>query len=128
MILLLDTSTGTCKLSVDNGEYLRTYEWQADRELAKGLLAFIKDCLADNNAEMKDISGIGVMAGPGSFTGLRIGLTVANTLAASLGVPIVGYMGEDWEKQALRALAAGENQEIVMPEYGNQPNITKPRK
>ena len=72
--------------------------------------------------------GIGVMKGPGSFTGLRIGLTVTNTLADSLSAPIVGATGEDWRETALEKLRAGENEKIVMPEYGAVAHITAPRK
>ena len=94
------------------------------RTLARGLLKFLEEKTGD----LHDISGIGVMKGPGSFTGLRIGLTVANTLADSLNIPIVGAMGEDWRETALSKLRAGENEKIVMPEYGAAAHITAPRK
>ena len=124
MIILLDTSTATCFLTVIYGETRQDFEWQAGRTLARGLLKFLEEKTGD----LHDISGIGVMKGPGSFTGLRIGLTVANTLADSLNIPIVGAMGEDWREMALKKLHAGENEKIVMPEYGAAAHITAPRK
>lgn len=124
MIILLDTSTATCFLTVVDDEARQDFEWQAGRTLARGLLKFLEEKTGD----LRDISGIGVMKGPGSFTGLRIGLTVANTLADSLNIPIVGAMGEDWREMALKKLRAGENERIVMPEYGAAAHITAPRK
>ena len=124
MIILLDTSTATCFLTVVDDEARQDFEWQAGRTLARGLLKFLEEKTGD----LRDISGIGVMKGPGSFTGLRIGLTVANTLADSLNIPIVGAMGEDWRETALKKLRAGENEKIVMPEYGAVAHITAPRK
>lgn len=124
MIILLDTSTATCFLTVVDDEVRQDFEWQAGRTLARGLLKFLEEKTGD----LHDISGIGVMKGPGSFTGLRIGLTVANTLADSLNIPIAGAMGEDWQKVALKKLRAGENEKIVMPEYGAAAHITAPRK
>lgn len=124
MIILLDTSTATCFLTVIYGETRQDFEWQAGRTLARSLLKFLEEKTGD----LHDISGIGVMRGPGSFTGLRIGLTVANTLADSLNIPIVGAMGEDWRETALKKLRAGENEKIVMPEYGAAAHITAPRK
>ena len=124
MIILLDTSTATCFLTVIYGETRQDFEWQAGRTLARSLLKFLEEKTGD----LHDISGIGVMRGPGSFTGLRIGLTVANTLADSLNIPIVGAMGEDWRETALKKLRAGENEKIVMPEYGAVAHITAPRK
>lgn len=125
MIILLDTSTPTCFLRVIDGEKSEDFSWQAGRELARGLLKFLEEKVG---GDLKNISGIGVMEGPGSFTGLRIGLTVANTLADSLGVPIVGETGEDWQEKALERLELGENQRIILPIYGAEPHITKPRK
>ena len=75
-----------------------------------------------------DITGIVVFRGPGSFTGLRIGVTVANSLAYSRNVPIVGELGEDWAKKGISRIFAGESDDVVMPEYGGEANITAPRK
>lgn len=128
MLLLLDTSTPVCYVTLVDHEDSVSYEWQADRTLAKGLLGFLRDSLAKQDADMHALTGIGVMQGPGSFTGLRIGLTVANTLADGLQVPIVGATGENWQEQALEKLRSGEDEKIVMPEYGAAAHITAPRK
>ena len=74
MLLLLDTSTPVCYVTLVSQEDAVSYEWQADRTLAKGLLGFLRDSLAKQDADMHALTGIGVMKGPGSFTGLRIGL------------------------------------------------------
>ncbi|MDO4781115.1 MAG: tRNA (adenosine(37)-N6)-threonylcarbamoyltransferase complex dimerization subunit type 1 TsaB [Candidatus Saccharibacteria bacterium] len=128
MIILLDTATPVCRLTIMNGEQHQTHEWHADRTLARFLLAFLRDKLAEQGAEITDITGIGVMKGPGSFTGLRIGLTVANTLADGLNVPIVGAMGEDWQAEALVRLNRGDTDTIVLPEYGGEAHITAPKR
>lgn len=124
MIILLDTSTATCFLTVVDDEARQDFEWQAGRTLARGLLKFLEEKTGD----LHNISGIGVMKGPGSFTGLRIGLTVANTLADSLNIPIASATGEDWRETSLSKLRACENERIVMPEYGAAAHITAPRK
>lgn len=128
MILLLDTSTPICKLVFVDGTARFEAEWQADRTLAKGLLAYIQGQLEEQGKSWQDITGIGAFRGPGSFTGLRIGLTVLNTAADALGIPIVGARGETWQEEALARLMAGESDKIVLPEYGGDAHITKPRK
>jgi len=128
MILLLDTSTMTCRLSLIDGDNRYDDEWEANRELAKGLLRYLHDQLAAQGKSWNDLTGIGVLRGPGSFTGLRIGITVLNTLADSLHVPIIGALGEQWQTEAMRRLEAGEDDKIVLPEYGSEAHITQPRK
>lgn len=128
MILLLDTSTATCQLTLVIDGQSAHYEWEAGRTLARYLLKFIHEKLTEAGKNFYDISGIGVMSGPGSFTGLRIGLTVANTLADSLGVPIVGAGGENWQSIALERLVRGDNDRIVLPEYGSAAHITQAKK
>ena len=124
MIILLDTSTATCRLTTVDGESSNNFEWGAGRTLARGLLAFIQEKVGD----VKNISGIGIMRGPGSFTGLRIGMAVANTLADGLGVPIVGETGDSWRESALDRLSSGEDDQVILPFYGGDAHITKPKK
>ena len=124
MIILLDTSTATCRLTTIDGESSNNFDWEAGRTLARGLLAFIQEKVGD----VKNISGIGIMRGPGSFTGLRIGMAVANTLADGLGVPIVGETGDSWRESALGRLSSGEDDQVILPFYGGDAHITKPKK
>lgn len=128
MIILLDTSTPECRLTLVDDNNRQEYLWQADRDLAHHLLKFLHDKLAENKATFQDISAIGVMKGPGSFTGLRIGLTVMNTIARDRQIPIVGVCDEEWREVALQRLRNGENDGLVMPEYGSAATITTPRK
>ena len=124
MIILLDTSTATCRLTTVDGESSNNFEWDAGRTLARGLLSFIQEKVGD----VKNISGIGIMRGPGSFTGLRIGMAVANTLADGLGIPIVGETGDSWRESALGRLSSGEDDQVILPFYGGDAHITKPKK
>jgi tRNA threonylcarbamoyladenosine biosynthesis protein TsaB len=128
MILLLDTSSPLCKLSLIDGRERFDDEWQADRTLAKGLMAYIDLNLKKHDKTWSDIDGIGVFKGPGSFTGLRIGLTIVNTIAGSQSIPIVGGMGEKWQDEVIEMLQSGKNDEIVLPFYGSEAHITTPRK
>lgn len=128
MILLLDTSTPLCKLSLIDGDVRHDEQWQADRTLAKGLLGYLQDNLQAQGKTLSDISAIGVFEGPGSFTGLRIGLTVLNTIADSQNIPIVGSRSLEWQSDVLEKLRNGQNDRIVLPFYGSEAHITQPRK
>jgi tRNA threonylcarbamoyladenosine biosynthesis protein TsaB len=128
MIVLLDTSSPTCRLTFVEDDWRYDDEWQADRELAKGLLGYLYSQMQKNGREWTDISGIGAFRGPGSFTGLRIGLTVLNTIADTNEVPIVGVSGDAWQEQAISRLRAGENERMILPLYSSDAHTTKPRK
>lgn len=128
MIVLLDTSTPLCTLSLVDNDRRFDERWQADRKLAKDLLGYVTQKLQEHEWTWKDITGMGIFEGPGSFTGLRIGLTVMNTVADSEGMPIVGTRGEDWQSTALNRLSSGQDDHIVMPFYGSDAHITEPRK
>ncbi len=110
MKLYLDTSTPSTILKLDD----KTYEWDSGRELAEKLLAFIHEKLQENNADWKDISEITFMSGPGSFTGLRIGAAIVNTLASELNIPLYDHHGKKVQ--------------IILPDYGRGANITAPKK
>lgn len=128
MIILLDTSTPECKITLIDGDIRKELVWQANRELADKLIGYLRNQLAEQGKKWSDITGIGLLRGPGSFTGLRIGHTVMNTIADDMAIPIVGESGEDWKERALERLTNGETDELVMPLYGREANITKPRK
>lgn len=128
MILAIDTASMTCRTWLIDDEGRHPDEWQADRQLGDGLIAYLRRRLKDRDATWRDITAIAIYRGPGSFTGLRIGHTVMNTLADTYGLPIVGETGENWLNAALERLQSGQNDRLVMPLYGREANITKPRK
>lgn len=127
--LLLDTSTAICRLTVvtDNGTW-HEHDWESGRTLAMGLLQFINNTLSKHKLALDLLDGIGVLQGPGSYTGLRIGLTVANTVASSTSVPVIGETGDSWRQLAIDRLSRGDDDQLVVPIYGADAHITKPRK
>ena len=110
MKIYLDTSTPETVLKIDEQEYRYNFE----RDLAEKLLEFLRDKLAENGFEFKDITESVFMSGPGSSTGLRIGASVVNTLASKLDVPLYDHHGVQHK--------------IILPDYGRGANISKPRK
>lgn len=112
----------------DGTELLAEKTWQADRQLAHGLLGQLEEFLGEHKATFHKLRGLFVYRGPGSFTGLRIGITVMNTIAYSEGLAIIGSEGDDWRNDAVGRLENGENDQVVLPHYGADPRITKPVK
>ena len=106
------------------GKERARHAWQADRQLAATLLSEIMQLLARQHTALSDLSGIVVFSGSGSFTGLRIGTTVANALAYSLGIPVVKTTDDDWLSSAESALAKAQLGQFVQPDYDRAPNIT----
>ncbi len=109
-------------------EQLAYVTWEAHRQLAETLHSKIKELLEQQGKDWADIQGLICYQGPGSFTGLRIGLSAANALAASLAAAIVGTTGDDWIRTGLDLLLSGSDQKVVLPEYGAPVHITQQRK
>ncbi|MEI7818695.1 MAG: hypothetical protein WCI47_01105 [bacterium] len=129
MILGLRTDQPTAKLLLldKNGNQQADFEWQAHRELAATLLDTIHAFLDNQKISTKDLTGIIVFTGAGSFTGLRIGATVANALAYSHSLPVVAGEGEDWVHDGFGKLHQAKIGDYVIPTYDREPNITKPK-
>lgn len=87
MNLYIDTSNSE-KIIVGIDD--KKYETDARKEKAQKLLPFIDELLKSKNLKVEDISEIKVNTGPGSFTGLRVGVSVANTLGWVLGILVNG--------------------------------------
>jgi len=128
LILTLRTDKPEAEIGLFEDETQLEYEfWQAHRELAETIHKKIAALLKSQANQLADVQGIVVFKGPGSFTGLRIGATVANAFANSLQIPIVAAQGEDWVENGIKRLQKGENETIALPEYGGEPNITSPK-
>lgn len=96
LVLAFDTATDAATVAlVRDGEVLGERGSRAVR-----VLGDVDELLAGAGLASEDVDGIVVGTGPGSFTGLRMGLVTARTLALALGVPVAGV-------STLDALAAG---------------------
>ncbi|MEO6761778.1 MAG: tRNA (adenosine(37)-N6)-threonylcarbamoyltransferase complex dimerization subunit type 1 TsaB [Candidatus Saccharimonadales bacterium] len=129
IILTIRTDKPEAEIGLfEDGDQLVYETWQAHRQLAETIHQKLEELLAQQHRVWADVSGLVCFEGPGSFTGLRIGLTVANTLAYGLDIPIVASRGEDWVKVGLKRLEDGENDHQVMPFYGSEVHITPQKK
>lgn len=129
MYLALRTDSPQAELYLYDGEQQMAHELlQADRRLALELPGHIETFLGAAGKTFADLEGLLVFRGPGSFTGLRIGITVMNTIAYGQNIPIVGTNGDDWLDDGVSYLQNEENHQVVLPEYGAEARITKPKK
>lgn len=132
MILALRTDKPEAELHLiaNNDTTLDSELWQAHRELSDNLHERIEQLLSRNQAAFQSIDGLIIFEGPGSFTGLRIGVTVANTLSYSLDIPIIGAKGDNWLQTGLERIKSSPPtfSNIVIPKYGSPARITQPRK
>ena len=103
-------------------------KWQAHKELSKTIHAQIEKISAAADQALGDFDGVVCYKGPGSFTGLRIGLSVANALAYANGIPIVAHTGDDWLETGIKGLLTGKNDKIATPFYGRPATTTLPKK
>ena len=110
MKLYLDTSTENTILKLDDKEYSAPLK----NQLAEQIFTFIHDKLVENQADWQDLTEITFFAGPGSFTGLRIGAAVVNTLADQLQIPL-----KNQDREVVP---------IILPNYGRPANITPSKK
>lgn len=109
------------------GEQVDYKIWPAHRDLSSTILSVISEMFKRNDIGFEDLSGIIFYEGPGSFTGLRIGASLANSLALGLKIPVVNSGEDDWIAHGLTELSEGKT-EIALPVYGSDPHITQQKK
>jgi tRNA threonylcarbamoyladenosine biosynthesis protein TsaB len=129
ILLTIRTDNPEAEIGLYDGDKQLAYEtWQAHRQLAETIHQKIEMLLESQHIQWSDLQGIVCYQGPGSFTGLRIGLTVADTLSYSLGILVVATQDPEWLETGIQRLQNGESDGVAMPFYGADAHITPPRK
>jgi len=102
-----------------------------EKKQSEKLLAAIDDFLRANKLKFDKLKGIGVVSGPGRFTSIRIGVTLANVLAYSLRIPVAGIETGEYQdypqltKKIIIKLSHAKPGMVVLPVYNAEPNITR---
>lgn len=126
MILAIRTDKPEAELYLYDGEARVTeLHWEAHRQLAATIHAKIDELLNQAELQLADLTKVVVYAGPGSFTGLRIGVSVANALGYGLEVPVAAASGENWLSAGLEDSGSRTPATVV---YGSAPHITEQKK
>lgn len=129
LILTLRTDKPEAEIGLyDDSRQLAYTSWEAHRKLAESIHAELKSVLDGQGKNIKDLQGIVIYKGPGSFTGLRIGFSVTNALADSIQIPIVSNLDESWIAEGIERLQANQNEKIAQPEYGSPARTTIQKK
>jgi tRNA threonylcarbamoyladenosine biosynthesis protein TsaB len=128
-ILTIRTDKPEAEIGLYEDERQLAYEtWLAHRQLAETLHRKIGTLLRAEGKQWSDLEGIVCFQGPGSFTGLRIGITVGNALAYSYGLPIVATQEPRWLETGVERLIKGKTDTHAMPFYGAEAHITIQKK
>lgn len=130
MIITLRTDNPEAEIGLydEDGTKLAYETWQAHRQLAETIHLQIAKILQFVSREWTDVTGIVVFEGPGSYTGLRIGISVANAVAYSFNINVVAASGEDWQTSGINILAEGDGAEVALPNYEAPAKTTQPTK
>ena len=128
-ILYLDTSKEDAEIGLYEDQRVLTFvSYYAHRELSTTILKKIEEILKNNKLDFNSLGGILCYKGPGSFTGLRIGISLANALSYGLGIPIEGIMEDEPINEGIDNLIKRQSTKQLTPFYGADPHITLPKK
>lgn len=90
LLLAIDTSAQQCRVGLaEDGVPLAEATGDSSRRAAQEVLPLIEDLLTGQNLSLEEIDFLAVVSGPGSFTGLRIGVAVAQALSYTQNIPVV---------------------------------------
>ena len=128
-ILAVDTATTSCSVGLLSGRQVLAEEvYTAGKTHSRHLMAIIQGLLGRCNCSPDDVKGIAVTRGPGTFTGLRIGISTVKGLATALGVPVVGVSSLEalayplaWTLRPVVAMIDARRGEIYHARYGCSP-------
>jgi tRNA threonylcarbamoyl adenosine modification protein YeaZ len=90
VLLALDTSTTHSSIALYDRGVLAEAAWLAGTDQTRQLLPRVRELLRAVGRSIEDVSSIGVATGPGSFNGLRVGITTAKAIAIAMNLPVAG--------------------------------------
>ena len=103
-ILHIETATDVCSVALSRGEEIIGLKEEAGgNNHAKNLLPFVEEALKQGGCTVKDLNGVSVSIGPGSYTGLRIGVSTAKGIAYTAGIPVMAISTLEGIAQGARA-------------------------
>ena len=130
MFLYLDTTEEDTRIKLFNkkGKIHDQKNWQSQRNQSEELILEIDNMLSKNKLAKSELLGIIVNQGPGSYTGLRVGLSTSNAIAFSLDIPILGVkngVNSAKIKKTLSYLDKRSDKTLALPIYKYPAKITK---
>ena len=126
MYIFIDTSKDFTIVSLLNLklEEISSIKKEGMKNQSENLLKLVDKVLTNNEKNKKDIEAIFVFVGPGSYTGLRVGVATANALAFSLKIKVIGVEKKPTKTDLNKF---GKSAKTVMPKYSNPAKITEAR-
>ena len=111
-ILYIETATDVCSVALSKGsEIIGLKEEAGGNNHAKHLLPFVDEVLKQAGVSMTEINGVAVSIGPGSYTGLRIGVSTAKGIAYTAGIPVMAVSTLESIAQGAKTLWAESSSE-----------------
>ncbi len=112
LILSLETSTPVCTVALSKeGKTIALKESFEDKSHATLLTVFVEEILAENKLKVQDLDAVAVSEGPGSYTGLRIGVSVAKGLCYAAQKPLIAV--DTLKTMVLMTAPQFEGQELL---------------
>jgi tRNA threonylcarbamoyladenosine biosynthesis protein TsaB len=91
MVICLESATNLCSVALCNSAgVISLRESNVSKSHASMLTVFIDEILKENGISARDLDAVAVSKGPGSYTGLRIGVSVAKGIAYGASIPLIG--------------------------------------
>ena len=113
-ILHIETATDVCSVALSQGaELIGLKEEAGGNNHAKNLLPFVEEALKQGGCAIRDLDGVAVSIGPGSYTGLRIGVSTAKGIAYTAGIPVMAVSTLEGIAQGAKQLWAETASEPV---------------
>ncbi len=110
IILCIETSTILCSVALSrNGKVIAIREISEGYVHAEKLLDFVSQVLIETGVDRNDLNAVAVSSGPGSYTGLRIGVSAAKGLCYALGIPLIAISSLKALAWGLRASQSNDN-------------------